>query len=145
MAKQENRAIVVSIAGLPRRKQKKTIKRLTREVAEDRCYRKTLRRAEIPIPREVAKAAARAAVEASLGVKTGNPAVPPKKSGLEVYTELVDKFAKARRVYNKHKSKKLKAAIKQGYDPATGLWSLQKAEKIKKIKKIKPYKAKKKK
>ncbi len=145
MAKQENRAIVVSIAGLPRKKQKETVKRLTREVTKDKRYRKTLRRAETPIPRDVAKAAARAAVEASLGVKTGNPAVPPKKSGLEVYTELVGKFAKARRAYNKRKSKKLKAAVKEGFDPATGLWNLQKADKIKKVKKVKPYKAKKKK
>ena len=67
-------------------------------------------------------------------------------SGLEVYTELVAKFAAARRKNKKRQKKVLKIAKKEGYNPETGLYTLQKADKItlaKKAKPIKPYKPKK--
>ena len=91
----------------------------------------------------VKEAAVKAAVEATLGTKTGDPAVPHKKSGLEVYTDLVGKFADARKKHRKKQKKALKAAKKEGYNPATGLYTLKKADKIKTAKKIKPYKPKK--
>ena len=139
-----DRPIVVSIAGMPKRKQKKIVKRMTKEVVRDKQYRKTLRRCEEPVPKEVATAAAKAAVQATLGTKTGNPAVPPKKTALERYTELVAAFAKARRSYHKRQKKQLKAAKRQGYDPKTGLYKLAKVQKVTKAKRLKPYKAKKK-
>ncbi len=141
----DTKPIVVSIAGMSKKEQKKVVKRMTGEVIKDKQYRKTLKRSEEPVSKEVAKAAAKAAVQATLGVKTGQPAVPPKKTALESYTDLVGKFAEARKAYKKKQKKKLKAAKKEGFDPKTGLYTLKKADKVKKIKKVKPYKAKKKK
>ncbi len=145
MAKKNDRPIVISISGLSKKEKKQVTKRMTHEVVHDKQYRKTLRHSETPIPKEVAKAAAKAAVDATLGVKSGEPAVPEKKSGLEIYTELVGKFAAARKTYRKKQKKKLKAAKKQGYDAKTGLYKLKRADKVKLAKKAKPYKAKKKK
>ena len=139
--------IVVSIAGLPRRKQKKVIKRITKEVTKDKGFKKSVRRANRKtgqkLPKTVKEAAVKAAVEATLGTKTGEPAIPERKSGLEVYTELVGRFAAARKRYKKHQKKKLKAAKKVGYDPKTGFYKLQKADKLKKAKRVKFKKAKK--
>lgn len=143
MESKGKKPIVVSIAGMPKRKQKKVVKRMTEEVIKDKEFRKTLRRSEEKIPKEVAHAAARAAVQATLGTKTGNPVVPPKKTGLEVYTELVGKFAEARRVRKRKQKHALKAAKKEGYNPKTGFYDLKKADKIKKAKKVKRYKPKK--
>ncbi len=139
----EKKPIVVSIAGMPKKEQKQVIKRMTDEVVRDKHFRKTIKRSEAPIPKKVAKAAAHAAVEATLGVKTGKPAIPPKKTALETYTDLVERFAKARRAYQKKQKKKLKAAKKEGYSTKTGLYTLKKADKIQKAKAVKPYKAKK--
>lgn len=143
MAKKQDRPIVISIQGLPKKERKQVVRRMTREVVKDKEYRKTLRCCDAPVPKDVAKAAAHAAVNATLGVKSGTPAVPPKKTALESYTELVGKFAKARKQYKIKQKKKLKAAKKNGYDPKTGLFKLHKAEKVKLGKKGKPYKAKK--
>ena len=135
--------IVVSIAGMPRGKQKKVVKRITKEVTKDRGFKKSIRKSGVKIPKPVKEAAVKAAVEATLGTKTGEPAIPEKKSGLEVYTDLVGKFAAARKKAKKKQAKKLKAARKAGYDPSTGLYTLRKADRIKTAKKIKPYKPKK--
>ena len=139
--------IVVSIAGLPRREQKKTVGRITKEVKKDKDFKRSIRKANRrtghKLPKTVKEAAVKAAVEATLGVKTGEPAIPEKKSGLEVYTELVGKFAAARRKYKDRQKKKLKAARKMGYDPETGFYKLQKADKIKKAKRVKFKKTKK--
>lgn len=143
MEKKEKAPIVVSIAGMPKRKQKKVVKRMTKEVVKDKQYRKTLRKSDTKIPREVAEAAAKAAVQATLGTKTGKPAVPPKKTGLEVYTELVGKFAEARKTQKRKEQHALKAAKKEGYNPKTGLYDLKPAAKVKKAKKLKAKKAKK--
>jgi hypothetical protein len=135
--------IVVSIASMPKRKQKKVVKRITKEVVKDKHFKKAIRKSEQKIPKEVKEAAVKAAVEATLGTKTGNPAIPTKKTGLELYTEFVGAFATARRKAKKKQAKKLKVAKKEGYNPNTGLYVLKKADKIKTAKKIKPYKPKK--
>ena len=139
--------IVVSIAGLPKRKQKKVVKRVTGEVKKDKDFKRSIRKANRKtgqkLPKTVKEAAVKAAVEATLGVKTGEPAIPEKKSGLEVYTELVGRFAAARRKYKERQKKKLKAARKMGYDLETGFYKLQKADKLKKAKRVKFKKTKK--
>ena len=140
--------IVVSIAGLSRRKQKKVVKRITKEVTKDRGFKRSIRRSNREtgqkLPKTVKEAAVKAAVEATLGTKTGEPAIPEKKSGLQVYTELVEAFATARKRYKKHQKKKLKAAKRAGYDPKTGFYKLQKADRVKTAKRVKFKKVKKK-
>ena len=139
--------IVVSIAGLPKKKQKKVVKRITKEVTKDKGFRKSVKKSNKAtghkLPKAVKEAAVKAAVEATLGTKTGEPAIPEKKSGLEVYTELVGKFAATRKKYRKKQAKKLKAAKKEGFDTATGLYKLKPADRIKLAKKNKAYKPKK--
>ena len=108
MEQNQKSPVVVSITGMPKREQKKVVKRITKEVVKDKQFKKTIRKSESKIPKEVKEAAVKAAVEATLGTKTGNPAVPPKKSGLEVYTDLVGKFAAARRKYKKKAQKTAK-------------------------------------
>ncbi len=142
MAKKPEAVVIISVNGLTRKEERRITKELTREVVKDKKFRKTLKRAETPIPKHVAKAAARAAVVATLGVREDPPAAP-KKSGLEVYTELVAKFAAARKKYKQKQKKQQKAAKKQGLNPKTGLVALKKAEKVVLGKKAKPYKAKK--
>ena len=142
---QNKSPLVVSITGLPKRKQKKVVSRITKEVTRDKQFRKALRKSETKVTKPVRNAVVKAAVEATLGTKTGEPALPRERTGLEVYTDLVGKFAVARKKHKKKQGKALKAAIKQGYDPKTGLYRLKKADKIKTAKKIKPYKPKKKK
>ena len=143
MEQKQKAPVVVSIVGMPKREQKKVVKRITKEVIADKQFKKTIRKSDEKIPKSVKVAAVKAAVEATLGTKTGNPAIPPKKSGLEVYTDLVGKFAAARRKHNKRKKKAFKIAKKEGYNPSTGLYTLKKADKIKTAKKVKPYKPKK--
>ncbi len=147
MEQKQKSPVVVSVAGLSKRKQKKVVGRITKEVTKDKGFKKSVKRSNKAmgqkIPRPVKEAAVKAAVEATLGVKTGNPAVPEKKSGTEVYADLVGKFAAARKRAKKQQAKKLKAAKKAGYNPKTGLYTLKKADRIKTAKKIKPYKPKK--
>ena len=135
--------IVVSIAGLPKRKQKKVVKRITKEVTKDKGFKKSVKKNNKAtgqkLPKIVKEAAVKAAVEATLGTKTGNPAVPSKKTGLEVYTDLVLKFAAARRKHKKKQKKAFKKAKQDGYKPKTGLYKLEKLEKITLAEKIKPY------
>lgn len=143
MEKKDKSPVVVSIAGLPRRKQKKVVKRITKEVTKDKGFKKSIRKTNKEmgqkIPKAVKEAAVKAAVEATLGTKTGNPAVPPKKTGLEVYTDLVLKFAAARRKYKKKKKKAFKKAKQNGYKPKIGLYKLEKLEKVNLAEKVKPY------
>ena len=139
MAKAYKPPIVISLKGFSKREKKQVVKILTRDVVKDKQYRKTLRRSETPIPKKVARSAARAAVVATLDRAKEQP------TPLERYTELVDKFSVARKKYKLKQKKKAKAARKAGYDPATGLYALKKLPKVKMAKKAKPYKAKKKK
>ncbi len=140
MAKKPTSPIVISIARPTKKQKKKAVKTLTRDVTKDRKYRKAVRHAETPIPKKVARAAARAAVVATL--ERAEP-LPEKRTALETYTDLVGRFATARKTYRVKQKKKLKAAKKAGYDEKTGLYKLKKADKVKLAKKAKPYKAKK--
>ena len=62
---------------------------MTREVMRDKRYCRAIRKNPEPISKKAAQAAAGAAVDAVLGVHTGKPAVPPKKTGLEIYADIV--------------------------------------------------------
>ena len=153
MEQKQKAPVVVSIVGLHGRKRKKEIKRVSREISKDKKFKKALRRTARQndvkkLPKALRSAVVKAAVEATVGTETEAPVEPveTKKSGLEVYTELVAKFAAARRKNKKRQKKVLKIAKKEGYNPETGLYTLQKADKItlaKKAKPIKPYKPKK--
>ena len=145
MEEKQKTPVVVSIAGLRGRERKKEVKRVTKEITKDKQFKKAVRRASRQngqkLPKEVRNAAVSAAVEATLGSEKYAP--PRKRSGLDVYTDLVGKFAAARRKNQKKKKKTLKIAKKEGYNPATGLYTLKKDTPIKKAKAIKPYKPKK--
>ncbi len=140
MAKKQKSPIVISVSMPSKREKKKVIKTLTHDVQKNRKYRKAIKNAETPIPKKVARAAAHAAVVATL--EHGEPA-PTPKTPLETYTELVGKFAVLRKKAKATREKKLKKAKKAGYNEKTGLYALKKAPKIKFAKKAKPYKAKK--
>ncbi len=140
MEKKKSAPIVISISGLSKGEKKKVVKTLTHDVTKNKKYRKAVKHAETPIPKKVAKAAARAAVVATL--EHDEPA-PAKKTPLETYTDLVGKFSAARKKYKVKQKKKAKAAKKNGYNAKTGLYTLKKAPKVKLAKKAKPYKAKK--
>ena len=79
-------------------------------------------------------------VDAVLGVHTGKPAVPPKKTGLEIYADIVHALTGAHKKYRKKRAKLLK---KQGFNAKTGYIVLGKLEPAKKAKLNKPYKPKK--
>ncbi len=139
MAKKQTAPIVISISGLSKGEKKKVVKTLTGDVTRDKQFRKTLKNAETPIPKKVAKSAARAAVVATLGAAEE----PQEKTALDKYTELVAKFSEARKKYKIKQKKKAKAAKKEGFDPKIGLYVLKKAAKVKLAKKAKPRKPKK--
>ena len=79
-------------------------------------------------------------MDAVLGVHTGKPAVPPKKTGLEIYADIVHALTGAHKKYRKKSAKLLK---KQGFNAKTGYIVLGKLEPAKKAKLNKPYKPKK--
>lgn len=139
MSKAYKPPVVISLRGFSKKEKKQVVKALTRDVVKNKQYRKSLRHAETPIPKKVAKTAARAAVVATLESAQEQP------TPLERYTELVGKFSAARKKYKIKQRKKAKAAKKAGYNPATGLYALGKLPKVKMAKRAKPYKAKKKK
>ena len=145
MEEKQTAPVVVSIAGLRGRERKKELQRVTKEITKDKKFKKAIRNAsrknDQKIPKEVRDAAVTAAIEATIGSKSNLP--PEKKSGLEIYTDLVGKFAAARRKNQKKKEKALKVAKKEGFNPATGLYVLKKDTPIKKAKSYKPYKPKK--
>lgn len=145
MEEKQKTPVVISVAGLHGRERKKEIQRVSREITKDKQFKKAIRHAsrknDQKIPKEIRDAAVMAAVEATVGSKSN--AAPQKKSGLDVYTDLVGKFATARKKSRKRNQKKLKAAKKGGYNPATGLYVLKKDTPIKKAKAYKPYKPKK--
>ena len=136
---QNKSPLVVSITGLPKRKQKKVVSRITKEVTRDKQFKKALRKSETKVTKPVRNAVVKAAVEATLGTKTGEPALPRERTGLEVYTDLVLKFAAARRKYKKKKKKAFKKAKRDGYKPKIGLYKLEKLEKVNLAEKVKPY------
>lgn len=136
----ENKAQIASLDGMRKRQKKKVLKRMTKEVMKDNRFRRAIRKSPEPISKKTAKTAAGAAVDAVLGVKTGKPAVPPKKTGLEIYADIVHTLTGA---YRRHKKKRAKALKKAGFDPKTGFIPLKKEPPAAKAKKLKAYKPKK--
>ena len=153
MAKKE-RPIVVSLNGLTRREQRKVEDRLIKKVMKDKKYRKAMNVAGKKLSKKAAETAARVAVSEALGTDQ-DPAVLADSgvslglSGLELYADLVARFAKARRQQKKNlqkkAKKKAKALKKKGgkLSKKTGLITLLKAEKMKKAPKAKKFKYKK--
>ena len=139
MSKAYKPPVVISLRGFSKKEKKQVVKALTRDVVKNKQYRKSLRHAETPIPKKVAKTAARAAFVATLETAREQP------TKLERYTALVGKFSAARKKYKLKQKRRAKVAVKAGYNPATGLYALGKLPKVKLAKRAKPYKAKKKK
>ena len=147
--------IVVTVAGLTPKEQKKVTGRLVKAVMKDKGYRKAISATGKKITEEAAEAAARVAVAEALGTgEDADQSVTLRTSGLDLYADLVARFAKARRKKSKNDKKAAKKYAKKlkkkggKLDKKTGLIKLMKAEKLKKeplAKKHKPYKAKKKK
>ncbi len=87
---------------------------------------------------------ATAAVAVLLGAAILPAVKPKKKSVLETYTDLVGDFSDAR---HRARTKRTTAAIREGYRPTTGMYTLppatpmKKMQPYKKSKKHKPYKA----
>ena len=141
MAENENSIQLASLEKMKKGDRKKTLKRLYKEVRKDKRFKKAVKSgSDEPISRKAAGAAAAAAVDAVLGVKTGKPAVPPKKTALDRYTDVIGAFSKARK---KYQAKQAKERKEFKYDKKTGLYVLPKIKPDKKVKMNKPYKAKK--
>lgn len=138
----ESKIQIASLDGMKKKEQKKVLKRMYKEVAKDKRYRKAIKKNPEKISKKASNAAAAAAVDAVLGIKTGKPAVPPKKTALDRYTDLIAKFSAARKKYEKKRAKERKEFK---YDPKTGFYKLPKVKTEKKAKLVKPYKAPKKK
>lgn len=151
----KDKKIVVAVAGLTPKEQKKVTGRLVKAVMKDKGYRKAVVSTGKKITEEAAEAAARVAVAEALGTSEdadNNVTLEPK--GLDLYADLIARFAKARRKKKKNEKKAAKKYAKSlkkkggKLDKKTGLVKLMKAEKLKKApiaKKHKAYKAKKKK
>ena len=150
MAKKE-RPIVVTLSGLTRKEQRKVSDTLVRKVLKDKKFRQSMDKTGQVLSRKAAEAAARVAVNEALGVEqdpadrtTGS--VSLGLSGLELYADLVARFAKARRKAKKNakraEKKKAKALKKKGgkLSKKTGLIQLMKAERLKKAPKAKKLK-----
>ena len=118
----ESKAQIASLDGMKKRERRKVLKRMTREVMRDKRYRRAIRKNPEPIS------------------KKGKPAVPPKKTGLEIYADIVHALTGAHKKYRKKRAKSLK---KQGFNAKTGYIVLGKLEPAKKAKLNKPYKPKK--
>ena len=150
MAKKE-RPIVVTLSGLSRKEQRKVSDRLVKKVMKDKKFRQTMDRTGTRLGKKAAEVAARVAVNEALGVEQ-DPAVQAEGgvslglSGLELYADLVARFAKARKKAKKNvkkaEKKKAKTLKKKGgkLSKKTGLITLMKAEKLKKAPKAKKLK-----
>lgn len=126
------------LSGLSRKEKKKTMTRMSRQVMKDKSYRRSMKNMGTQTARAVAKAAVKVAVDRA---EAQRAAEANKKTSLEVYTDLVARFAKARRKRAKDQKKNVGKL-----NPRTGLvvlGRLPKSKKIKKAKKVKIYKAKK--
>lgn len=151
----KDKKIVVTVAGLSPKEQKKVTGRLVKAVMKDKGYRKAVSATGKKITEEAAEAAARVAVAEALGTNEGaDNSVTLRPSGLELYSDLVARFAKARRQKAKNEKKAAKKRAKRlkkkggKLNKKTGLIKLMKAEKLKRApmaKKHKAYKVKKKK
>jgi len=147
--------IIVTVAGLSPKEQKKVTGRLVKAVMKDKGYRKAVSATGKKITEEAAESAARVAVAEALGTNEGaDNSVTLHTSGLDLYADLVSRFAKARRKNIKNQKKAAKKYAKNlkkkggKLNKKTGLIKLMKADKLKKApmaKKHKAYKAPKKK
>ncbi len=147
MAKKE-RPIVITLNGLSDKEQRKVSDRLVKKVMKDKKFRRTMDTAGKKLSRRAAETAARVAVSEALGVEQ-DPAVTADRgvslgtSGLDIYADLVSRFAKARRKKKKnekkHAKKQAKKLKKKGgkLNKKTGLVKLMKAEKLKRAPKHK--------
>lgn len=140
MADNQKSIQLASLDGMKDKEKKKVLKRMYKEVAKDKRYRKAIKKSEEPVSKKAADAAAAAAVDAVLGIRTGKPAVPRKKTALDRYTALIGKFSAARKKYEKKKAKERKEFK---YDAKTGFYVLPKIKPDKKAKMSKPWKPKK--
>ena len=150
MAKKE-RPIVVTLNGLSKKERKKVTGKLVGKVMKDKKFRRTMDVTGKKLSHKAAEAAAKIAVSEALGVDQ-DPAVLADSgvslgtSGLDAYTDLVARFAKARRkqkkLAKKAEKKQAKKLKKQGgkLNKKTGLIKLLKAEKVKKAPKAKRLK-----
>ncbi len=144
----KDKKIVVTVAGLSPKEQKKVTGRLVKAVMKDKGYRKAVTSTGKKITEEAAEAAARAAVTEALGTgENAETGVTLHASGLDMYAELVSRFAKARRQKKKNEKKNAKKAAKKlkkkggKLNKKTGLIKLMKADKLKKAPKAKKHKA----
>lgn len=144
----KDKKIVVTVAGLTPKEQKKVTGRLVRAVMKDKGYRKAVASTGKKITEEAAEAAARVAVAEALGTNEGaDNSVTLRPSGLDLYADLVARFAKARRKKVKNEKKAAKKHAKNlkkkggKLNKKTGLITLMKAEKLKKAPKAKKHKA----
>lgn len=154
MAKKDKK-IVVTLGGLSSKEQKKVTGRLVKAVMKDKGYRKAVNATGKKITEEAAAAAARVAVNEALGMnEDADNSVTLRPGGLELYADLVARFARARRQKAKNEKKAAKKYAKNlkkkggKLNKKTGLITLMKADKLKKeplAKKHKAYKPKKKK
>jgi len=144
----KDKKIVVTVAGLSPKEQKKVTGRLVKAVMKDKGYRKAVTSTGKKITEEAAEAAARAAVTEALGTgENAETGVTLHASGLDMYADLVSRFAKARRQKKKNEKKNAKKAAKKlkkkggKLNKKTGLIKLMKADKLKKAPKAKKHKA----
>lgn len=144
----KDKKIVVTVAGLTPKEQKKVTGRLVKAVMKDKGYRKAVSATGKKITEEAAEAAARVAVAEALGTsEDADQGVTLRTSGLDLYVDLVTRFAKARRQKAKNEKKAAKKHAKSlkkkggKLSKKTGLIKLMKAEKLKKAPKAKKHKA----
>jgi hypothetical protein len=152
MAKKE-RPIVITLNGLSDKEQRKVSDRLVKKVLKDKKFRRTMDTAGKKLSKKAAETAARVAVSEALGVEQ-DPTVQADRgvslgtSGLEIYADLVSRFAKARRRKKKNEKKVAKKQAKKlkkkggKLSKKTGLIKLMKAEKLKRVSKLKPRRVK---
>lgn len=127
------------LSGLSRKEKKKAMTRMSKQVMKDKAYRRSMKSMGNKTARAVAKAAVKVAVDRAEAQRT---AEANKKTALDVYTDLVARFAKARRKRAKSQKKNVgKLNTRTGLVVLAGLPKTKKAKKAKKIKVYKPKKA----
>ena len=138
--------IIVTWGAISPRKKKKVSGALVKKVMKDKDFKKTVDKMGKKISRDAARVAVRVAVEEALNQEKSSGDVVLGRSGLEIYTDLVNRFSAAR----KKRKKKLKRAEKKKakwykkhggkLNRKTGLVRLRKADKCVKLPKAKKLK-----
>ncbi|MBE6693258.1 MAG: hypothetical protein E7589_00635 [Ruminococcaceae bacterium] len=117
------------------REEKKLTNTLQKAISKDKQYKKTVKGMNVTLSAQALSLIAGSAARAV--VKAANTNAEKKKSGFDVYCDLVSAFAKVRK-------KSQKARLKAGkYNKKTGLTHLSKIPKVKKAKRNKAYKIRK--